>query len=77
MKFLAALLVVVPLTSDVGWEVLRSPGPDGGFELAEAIEPAIEVAAIWIAADGDDTGSSFVLTLERLVLEGAAVHAHR
>ena len=50
------------LVEHFAWE-LAAPG---AFSLAHEFDAAIPINAIWIAADGDDTQSTFTLDLERL-----------
>ena len=40
----------------------------GRFELDAVLPAPAEVVALWISADGDDTGSAFTLTLESVQL---------
>ena len=48
--------------------VVSVPDVDGRITMAVDFGAPIQVAAIWISADGDDTGSRFTLTLDRLEL---------
>lgn len=45
--------------------LLDGPGP---FELTQQFEEPVETLGLWISADGDDTGSSFDLRIERIEL---------
>ncbi len=65
-----------PMSTLVLEQVVAVPDPNGRFDIHETLEPVV-VAAIWISADGDDTRSSYVLTLERLELVGTAADAPR
>jgi hypothetical protein len=44
---------------------LESPGE---FEMVYQFEGPVVVLGLWISSDGDDTGSSFDLTIERITL---------
>jgi hypothetical protein len=44
---------------------LESPGE---FEMVYQFEKPVVVLGLWISADGDDTGSSFDLSIERITL---------
>jgi len=44
---------------------LESPGE---FEMVYQFEGPVVVLGLWISSDGDDTGSSFDLTVERITL---------
>jgi hypothetical protein len=57
-----------PSSDLVHEEIVVSPDASGGFVIAVALDPAPEVAAVWLAADGDDTGSRFTVRLSSLVL---------
>lgn len=59
-----------PLSELLHERIVAVPGPDGRFELRGQLDSAVEVCAIWISADGDDTQSTFTLTIERIELEG-------
>ena len=51
-------------------EVVAVPDREGRFELFVRLESAIETAAIWISTDGDDTRSTYTVTIERIELNG-------
>jgi len=65
--------------SQIGWsrthprsdllfeEVIAAPGDDGRFDFTARTSGA-PVLALWLSADGDDTGSSFTVRIERLDL---------
>jgi len=59
-----------PLSELLHERVVAVAGPDGRFEMTGQCDSDVEVTAIWISADGDDTGSTFTVTLESIVLEG-------
>jgi hypothetical protein len=44
---------------------LESPGE---FEMVYQFEEPVEVLGLWISSDGDDTGSSFDLSIEQITL---------
>lgn len=44
---------------------LESPGE---FEMVYQFEEPVVVLGLWVSADGDDTGSSFDLSIERITL---------
>lgn len=57
-----------PLSDLLYEEVVTSPDEHGSFRVSVALDPAPEVAAVWLAADGDDTGSRFTVRLSSLTL---------
>jgi hypothetical protein len=50
--------------------IVAIPRTDGGFAFEVQLDSAVEVAAVWISADGDDTRSIFTLIVEGIELEG-------
>ena len=48
--------------------IVSVPDADGRITMAVDLDAPIQTSAIWISADGDDTGSRFTLTLDRLEL---------
>ncbi len=58
-----------PLSKLLHEEVVAAPDGEGRFEMMVQFDPPIAVTAVWINADGDDTGSSFLLTLDSLELD--------
>lgn len=48
--------------------VATAPGGDGRFAIEESFAP-VEVLGIWVLADGDDTDSSFEVTIDRIEVE--------
>ncbi len=58
-----------PLSALLHETVIEVPRADGTFALEVPFEPPIETMALWIAVDGDDTGSSFTLVIEAIELE--------
>ena len=54
-------------------EVVSAPAMNGEFSLRKVFEQPVEVCAVWISADGDDTKSSFDVRLRELILEMADI----
>lgn len=50
-------------------EVVAVPGTNGVFNFQKTFDPPVDVCAIWISADGDDTQSAFDVTVREIVLE--------
>jgi len=48
-------------------KIVTAPDDAGRFEIDVRMDP-LEVLAVWLAADGDDTGSRFEVLLEHLQL---------
>ena len=63
---------VHPLSDLLEEEVVAVPRADGAFELDVPLTPPVEVVAVWLSSDGDDTGSVFTVFVERITLSGAA-----
>jgi len=59
-----------PLSELILEQVVTVPDREGRFELFVRLESAIETAAIWISTDGDDTRSTYTVTIERIELNG-------
>ena len=56
--------------SDLLYEhVVTAIDPEGRFAIDYTLERATSVLALWLGSDGDDTSSTFSVTLERLELE--------
>ena len=49
--------------------VVTSIDADGRFAIDHSLERATPVLALWLGSDGDDTLSTFSVTLERIELE--------
>ncbi len=49
--------------------IVAIPHPDGTFAIDTRLDASIEVVGIWIAADGDESESTFTLLLEEVTLE--------
>ena len=58
-----------PLSDLLHEEIVATPNPDGTFEISASFDRPLTLIALWISSDGDDTGSSFVVTVERIALE--------
>jgi len=56
-----------PLSELLSEEVVAAPNGDGRFDFIVETAP-LEALGIWLAADGDDTGSTFEVALEHLSL---------
>lgn len=50
-------------------EVVAAPQSDGSFDFVHVFNPPMEVCAVWISADGDDTKSSFQTIINQLDFE--------
>lgn len=56
--------------SDLFYEqVVASIDADGRFAIDHTLERATPVLALWLGSDGDDTSSTFSVTLERIELD--------
>lgn len=51
--------------------VVTIPGVDGAFELNVSIDTSEQTVALWLNSDGDDTGSEFVVLVERIAFTAA------
>jgi len=58
-----------PMSKLLEEEVVAAPKLDGSFEFVRKFNPPLEVCAIWISADGDDTKSSFRTVINQIELE--------
>jgi hypothetical protein len=61
-----------PLSKLLEEEIVAVPRSDGSFDFTHAIEPAADTCAVWISTDGDDTKSSFEVTIERIEFDLAS-----
>lgn len=50
-------------------EVVAAPGPDGQFDFVRIFPQPQETCGVWLAVDGDDTGSVFQTTLTEIEVE--------
>ena len=48
--------------------VVTAAQPDGAFEIRVPLGPADPTVALWLGADGDDTGSAYAVVVERIEL---------
>jgi hypothetical protein len=64
-----------PLSDLMEETVVAVPDAAGRFTFSQRFEQPVNVLALWIASDGDDTKSAFSVTLEELELEGPPVAA--
>lgn len=60
-----------PLSDLLLETVVAVPGPDGRFDLVHALERPLPVLAVWLSSDGDDTGSTFKVLIERIELRSS------
>jgi hypothetical protein len=58
-----------PLSKLLEEEVVAAPQSDGSFDFVHVFNPPMEVCAVWISADGDDTKSSFQTIINQLDFE--------
>ncbi len=58
-----------PMSKLLEQEIVAAPRSDGSFEFARHFNLPMEVCAIWISADGDDTKSSFQTVINQIELE--------
>lgn len=58
-----------PLSDLLEETVVGVPDANGNFAITKHFSRPMNVLAVWIASDGDDTKSSFVLRLNRVELE--------
>lgn len=58
-----------PMSKLLEETVVAAPKPDGSFEFVRHFNSPMEVCAIWISADGDDTKSSFQTVINQIGLE--------
>lgn len=58
-----------PMSKLLEERVVAATLADGRFGFTNAFSPPLEVCAIWISADGDDTESSYRTIIDQLVLE--------
>ncbi|MBM3778937.1 MAG: hypothetical protein FJW23_12015 [Acidimicrobiia bacterium] len=58
-----------PLNDILFEHVVSAFGEDARFVVDHQLDRPTRVPAIWLSSDGDDTASTFSVTLERLILE--------
>jgi hypothetical protein len=49
-------------------EVVAVPRADGRFDFEHRLDPPLSTLALWLSADGDDTGSRFTVWVEHIEL---------
>src|SRR4051812_49060710 len=59
-----------PLSDLLEERIVTVPDATGRFAFSNRFEQPMNVLAVWIASDGDDTKSSFAVTLNEVELEG-------
>lgn len=57
-----------PLSDLIVETIVALPGADGRFEFVHALERPLDAIAVWLSADGDDTGSRFTVLVEEIEL---------
>ena len=62
-----------PLSDLMEETILAVADARGDFAFTNRFEPALNVLAVWIACDGDDTKSSFAVTFNKVELESGRV----
>lgn len=58
-----------PLSDLLHEEIAATLNHDGTFEISASFDRPLTTIALWLSADGDDTGSSYVVTVERIEVE--------
>jgi hypothetical protein len=58
-----------PMSKLLEEEVVAAPQSDGSFDFVRVFSPPMEVCAVWISTDGDDTKSSFQTIINQLDFE--------
>ena len=58
-----------PLSDLLYEHVVTSIDAEGRFAIDHSLERATPVLALWLSSDGDDTSSTFSVTLDRIELE--------
>jgi hypothetical protein len=57
-----------PLSELIFERVVAVPRPDGRFDFEHRLERPLDTVAVWLSSDGDDSGSSFTVLVERIEL---------
>jgi len=57
-----------PLSELILEKVVALPRADGRFDFTHTFEQPIDAIAVWLSADGDDTGSRYTLLVESIEL---------
>jgi hypothetical protein len=66
-----------PLSNLMQETVVAVPAADGHFAFTNRLARPMSVLAVWIACDGDDTKSSFAVTLHQVELETPPAPANK
>ncbi|MCB0377812.1 MAG: hypothetical protein KDD33_04905 [Bdellovibrionales bacterium] len=59
-----------PLSDLIHETYVTMPNDKGEITIEKSFDPPVEGLALWIGADGDDTGSSFDLVIEKIEING-------
>jgi len=57
-----------PLSELIHERVVALAGADGRFDFTHELAKPLAAVAVWLSSDGDDTGSSFTVFVERIEL---------
>jgi hypothetical protein len=57
-----------PLSDLIVEKVVAVPATDGRIEFLHPLEKPLDVIAVWLSSDGDDTGSRFTVLVEEIEL---------
>jgi hypothetical protein len=66
-----------PLSELMQETVVAVPDADGRFAFTNRFTKPVSILAVWIACDGDDTKSSFAVTLGKVELETQSTPANK
>lgn len=58
-----------PLSELIVEQVVAVPDREGRFDLVHRLEQPLEMIAVWLSSDGDDTGSRFNILIEEIALQ--------
>jgi len=59
-----------PLSELIFERVVAVPRPDGRFDFEHRLALPLDAVAVWLSSDGDDSGSSYAVQVERIELIG-------
>lgn len=59
-----------PLSELIAETVATVPRADGRFDFLHRLDRPLDTIAVWLSSDGDDSGSKFTVTVERIELQG-------